>query len=160
MRGQIFSLFIVLLTSLANGSELPWITHYGRAVERTKTQAKPLLIIFEKSPSKEGTQRLSQTSSLKNQAGSSNLLNKFVLCRINATNRYGSRVATAFKIDHFPCTVIIDRAGRRIIFQQTGQFSPAEWTATLTHFSRSDGAPSILPNANSIPRRRGRFCPT
>ena len=160
MRGQIFSLFIVLLTTLANGSELPWMTHYGRAVERTKTQSKPLLIIFEKSPSKGGGPRPSQTASLTNQADSSDLLNKFVLCRIDATTRYGSRVATAFKIDHFPCTVIVDRVGRRIIFQKTGQFSTPEWTAILARFSKSDWASAILPNAHSIPRRRGRFCPT
>jgi hypothetical protein len=121
--------------------ENAWLDDYGVALEQTKKLGKPLLMVID-TPSNAAA-RMQQISyrtadGTSTESNSANLLKYYVLCRVDASTKYGQAVAEAFKTSTLPHTAIIDKRGKHILFRKAGQFGSAEWTSTLTSYWRGE----------------------
>jgi hypothetical protein len=106
-----------------------WLSDYGVALKRTKELGKPLLIVIDQPDS--AAARIEQVSHSR-ESEQANLLRHYVLCRVDASTRYGQAVAKAFGTGSLPYTAIIDKRAEHILFAKAGQFSSEEWSRTLT----------------------------
>ena len=109
-------------------ADLHWYQHYDKAKHAAQTAKRPLLVVIE-NPS-EIKQRLDEER-LPADTAQQGLLDKFHLCRVDATTDYGKRVAKAFGAQRFPFTAIIDKQSRLIVFRKAGQMTKQEWRNAL-----------------------------
>lgn len=135
---------LMLLAVLGTGqvaTDSAWLSDYGVALQRTKETGKPLLIVIDLPGN--AAARVEQISY---RAGSTDdLLKYYVLCRVDASSKYGQAVAQAFQTSTLPHTAIIDKRGERILYAKNGQFSGEEWTTTLTTYWRGERLVSYQP---------------
>jgi hypothetical protein len=148
-------------TSAANNA---WLSDYGVALQRTKETGKPLLIVIDLpgnsaarieqirySPGDSGDKAADKKAADKKAAdeatdsASADLLKYYVVCRIDASSKYGQAVAQAFETTTLPYTAIIDKRAERILFSKAGQFTANEWTTTLTSYWRGERLVSYRP---------------
>ena len=125
--------FTTALTTLALVASAPhaphWESDYGKALEQTRADEQPLLIVLDK-PAAEKEQ-LDPALLGEEQAG---LLGAYDLCRVDVTTEYGQKVAKAFGAKQFPYVAIIDKQGKVIIHSQTGEVTAAAWKSTLAKY--------------------------
>lgn len=134
MNCLLMTLAMVASTPIPAAREVLWIDNYGAALEATRELQKPLLIVIDDSAQSNGqSQHVEATQEQKN-AG---LLENYVLCHVDVTTDYGKRVADVFKVEQYPFTAIIDRTGKKIIYQKTGQLDDSDWVAALDAHKRS-----------------------
>ena len=130
-KGLAFLLLLVTSTSL-QANESSWLTNYGDAMKLARTTARPLLLVIHRDD------RLPASSdrSSPGQAAqpSQDLLNAYVLCKIDANSGYGKRVAEAFRVTEFPHSVIIDKTTKKILVSKPGQATDETWKVTLTKY--------------------------
>lgn len=112
-----------------------WHSDYGTALAAAKEQHKPLLVVLEKSDDEPS--RIHQVG-LARQTEREQLLQKYVLCRLDVRSEHGEKMATAFKALRVPHTVVIDKTGRWQIFKKTGRLSDDEWAVTLAKHQRGE----------------------
>jgi len=131
---RIFFLALALswtsLGHLAGAFGGEWLDDYGKALQQTKQSGKPLLIVIDR-PAKSAVQSVAAKPDHRDE-----LLNVYVLCRIDASTKYGQAVAESFKAQSYPYAAIIDRTGGYIIFSKSGAMGETEWTNTLTQYQK------------------------
>ena len=114
-----------------------WESDYGRALAKTRSAQKPLLIILDNP--RDAEHRIEPVRLLKEQSAdthSAALLEPYELCHVDASTEYGRRVAQVFKAQTLPYMAIIDKTGRKIIYRDSGRITEGEWqTALTTHAS-------------------------
>ena len=108
-----------------------WTSDYGAALEATRRSSRPLVVVLE-NPADPEQQVEPQLFSPAGFTGST--LQRYHRCRIDVSTDYGQQVADAFRTTEFPSTVIIDPAGRRILYRQAGHLSERQWDAVLTRY--------------------------
>jgi hypothetical protein len=160
--------FAVLAVCLLAGSpESPqWEKSYGKALEATRDEKSPLLIVLDKPKSDDA--RLEPELLGQEDVGSdeTKLLRPYRLCHVDVTTKYGRRVARAFRAKRFPHVAIIDRTGSKVIFRKSGQIEPREWEQILDEHksgripakavSRTSYKPSESQSSNST----RPYCPS
>ena len=112
-------------------NHVDWMQDYGAALELARSSQRPLLIIFERDSSpgrqiEQVTYTPDRTQSL--------LLTNYTTCRIDVGTEHGMQVAQAFKISHFPYTVITDKRVAKIILRRHGNFTANEWISMLVDY--------------------------
>lgn len=134
--------FLANLTLLAaTASANDWMSDYGAALKAAKAEGKPLVVVIE-NPSDRAVRF--EEASLTAEQPSSQLLARYILCRVDASTAYGQAVAKAFRATSLPLTSIIDKTAAVQIFVQQGPLSAAQWRAALaTHQSGAKPEPVI-----------------
>ena len=132
MKTGLASLLLLAISTGVQAAELNWLTNYSDALKLARTQARPLLLVI----SQEDLLPASGDEVISDQAAqpSHDLLDAYVLCRIDASSGYGKRVAEAYRVTEFPHSVIIDKTTTRILYSKAGQATDDAWKATLTKY--------------------------
>ena len=136
---------------VTGAGENGWSDDYGAALKQAKQLGKPLLIVIE-GPD-DSVARLEQIS-LRDDRGQTALLKHYVLCRIDATTKYGKAVAKSFRATQLPHTAVIDKTVSTILYTKRGQFTSQEWKTTLTKYRHG------VRVVHSRTRRQPVYCPT
>ena len=108
-----------------------WNQSYSECLSAAKQQRRPLIVLLEDPKRTE----LRGDSLFTNNW---NLLDKFELCRVDATSSYGKKIAELYGASTLPYTVITDSECREIRFRGAGKFSNQSWRETLTRNLPSD----------------------
>lgn len=107
-----------------------WQADYGKALEATRHDDHPLLVVIDDSKNEQSKIDAKLLSEHKQ------LLQKYQLCRVDVSTEYGKRVAERFGATKFPHTTIIDKTGKVVLFKKRGQIAEQEWKSVLeTHKS-------------------------
>jgi len=132
MRNGLAFLAVVFAASSLSAGESAWMENYEQSLKFASGVSRPLLVVFDRS----GTQLHPVSFVHDNEVESSKmeLLEKYVVCRIDVDTEYGDRIAGAFEVSEFPHALIIDSKDKRILHQKKGKLSDREWTTMLTKF--------------------------
>ena len=124
-------LMIAGVTGNGSGKEanLEWATHYGKAKQSAQQVQRPLLIVLE-DPAEPKAKF--DDGKLASKAGQKELLENFMLVRVDVSTPYGKKVKKAFRADKLPYTAITDKSAQFITFRGAGEMKPSEWTAALS----------------------------
>ncbi len=132
---------LLVLTTLALSSAaaapkaVEWQSDYGKALEATRADDRPLLVVLDVP----GDEKKSvETDQVKPDGEQADLLAKYQLCRIDASTEYGKRVAEVFKANKFPFTAIIDKTGSVVLTKKQGQLTDDEWNQTLKNYKSGE----------------------
>jgi hypothetical protein len=147
-----FAVALLAASFAATSETTNWQTDYGKALEATRSDQRPLLVVLDV-PS--NPQASLDGELLAEDGQQAELLASYELCHVDVSTEYGKRVAEAFKATQFPHTSIIDRTGSVVIFKKPGAIAPAEWTATLTKYQTGD-----KPATQTAYYRGGSIMPT
>ena len=125
---------LALGAAAADSQPVEWRDNYGEALEATRTSAaKPLLVVLDE-PQAEATRVQPALLEGKVDAKEAKLLKHYNLVHIDASTKYGRKVAGAFRAKRFPHVSIIDKSGKVVIFKKSGKISSTEWNDALeTH---------------------------
>ena len=105
----------------ADPQPVEWQANYGDALEATRTsEEKPLLVVLDE-PQAEETRVQPALLEGKADAKEVKLLKHYRLVHIDASTKYGRKVAGAFRAKRFPHMAIIDKSGKVVIVQEVGQ---------------------------------------
>lgn len=118
-------------TLAATPGKVQWQADYGKALEATKSDQRPLLVVLDV-PSNPQTSVDAPLLSTDGEQG--DLLAKYELCHVDASTEYGKKVAEAFHATKFPHTAIIDKTGKTMIYQKPGKIAADQWTTTLASY--------------------------
>jgi hypothetical protein len=123
----------VLSVGLLAGSPEPpqWEESYGKALEATRDEKSPLLVVLDKPNSDEARLEPELLGKEDVRRDDIKLLRPYQLCHVDVTTKYGRRVARAFRAKRFPHVAIIDKTGSRVIFRKSGKIQPKEWERIL-----------------------------
>jgi len=163
---------ILAVGFLTAKSESPqWNSDYGRALEATRVEEKPLLVVLDKPAEKDA--RLDPALLTEGESGEQQeLLSPYELCHVDVSTKYGKSVAKAFRAKVFPHTAIIDRTGSVILFSKTGKMKPDQWENTLlsyrkgtrngrlTHVAYKKSDDSLEFETPSEARQGKSYCPS
>lgn len=122
---------MLALGAAAEPQPVQWQDNYGAALEATRTNVeKPLLVVLDE-PQAEATRVQPALLEGKVDAKEAKLLKHYSLVHIDASTKYGRKVAGAFRAKRFPHVAIIDKSGKVVIFKKSGKLSSTEWTSAL-----------------------------
>jgi len=122
---------IAATTLAATPAKVKWQADYGKALEATRSDQRPLLVVLDV-PS--NPQASVDAPLLSTEGEQGELLAKYELCHVDASTEYGQKVAQAFQVTRFPHTAIIDKTGKSLIFQKPGKIAADQWKATLASY--------------------------
>ena len=115
----------------ADPQPVQWQADYGDALQATRTsEEKPLLVVLDE-PQAEETRVQPALLEGKADAKEVKLLQHYRLVHIDASTKYGQKVAGAFRAKRFPHMAIIDKSGKVVLFKKSGKISTTEWTSAL-----------------------------
>ncbi|TWT38119.1 hypothetical protein KOR34_30870 [Posidoniimonas corsicana] len=103
-----------------------WESDYGKALEQVRSDDRPLLVVLDK-PGEEVDAKLLSAKDDKT-------LQKYDLCRIDASTEYGKKVAAAFNAKTFPHVAFVDKTGEVVLHTHKGKISKDAWNASLTKY--------------------------
>lgn len=132
---------MLAVSVLASSPEpVQWQGDYGDALEATRADdAQPLLVVLDEPQAAETRIEPALLGEDGTKAVDAKLLKRFRLVHIDASTKYGKKVAGVFKARRFPHVAIIDKSGKVVIFKKSGKISATEWTSALE--SHQDGEP-------------------
>ena len=127
---------VVAISSLAASSvsgttDLEWQSDYAKALEATRHNDRPLLVVLDVPGD---PQEALETKQLDTKGEQSALLGAYQLCHVDVSTEYGKKVADAFRAKQFPFTAIIDKTGSVVLVKKAGQISSDEWEETLATY--------------------------
>jgi len=109
-----------------------WQSDYGDALAETRAQEnQPLLVVLDEPQVKDSTLQPALLGEGDSKVVDRKLLKHYRLCHIDASTKYGQKVAGVFKAKRFPHVAIIDKSGKVVLFKKSGQFTTTEWTSAL-----------------------------
>jgi hypothetical protein len=131
---SVFFATAILAIGLLPGSQEPlqWETSYGKALEATRSDVRPLLVVIDKPAAADARVAPELLSPGQYAATQLELLRSYELCHVDATTDYGQKVAEAFGAKAFPFVAVIDKSGSVIINSKSGKIASDEWTRLLT----------------------------
>ncbi len=140
----------LLLVSQSTASAREWDSDYGRARAHAQSIHKPLLVILDKPG--DARHRIEPVRLVKEQptSESADLLDAYELCHVDISTEYGQKVAQAFKAEEMPYMAILDKTGRKIVYQHAGPLTGAEWQTALAAHQRGE-LPQASPAAHVVP---------
>lgn len=121
---------IGVLASTPESAE--WKADYGDALAETRAgDNQPLLVVLDEPQAKETSIEPALAGEGDSKVVDRKLLKHYRLCRIDASTKYGQKVAGVFKAKRFPHVTIIDKSGKVVLFKKTGNISTTELTTAL-----------------------------
>jgi hypothetical protein len=108
-----------------------WKASYGKALEATRENDQPLLVVLDKPDSASARVEPALLSEGEVSGKPVELLKSYELCHVDVTTDYGQKVAKAFHVSTFPHVAIIDKTGSVIIYRKSGSIGAAEWQEIL-----------------------------
>lgn len=139
------TLAIGLLTSTPQPPQ--WQSDYGDALEATRAGNLPLLVVIDKPEEKDAriSPELLSEGSIEGQEFA--LLQKYELCHVDASTKYGRAVAKAFRTEKFPYMAIIDKTGSVILYSKSGKIDSSEFDRALAiHKSGERASARVVSN--------------
>jgi hypothetical protein len=123
---------LAVMSVTASPQPIHWESDYGKALEATRADNQPLLVVLDKPRAKRA--RLDPALLCEGSAASkeNQELRAYRLCHVDVKTKYGQKVAEAFHANAFPFTAIIDRTGSVIIFSKVGKISASQWEDMLS----------------------------
>jgi hypothetical protein len=141
---SVFFASAVVALGLLTGSVQPpeWEASYGKALEATRSEARPLLVVIDKpggAESRVAPELLAPSESSKE----TELLKSYELCHVDASTEYGQKVAEAFKAKVFPYVAVIDKTGSVILYSKAGKTGSDEWSRMLATHKSGDRSTAV-----------------
>lgn len=126
--------FFAILTATigvtaAQPTEQQWESDYRAALKQTRSDDRPLLIVIDQP----ATQEQSLSSDVLNN-GAEGALADYDLCHVDASTKYGKKVADAFNADSYPYIAFVDKSGSVILHSETGQVTGETWTSLVMKY--------------------------
>jgi hypothetical protein len=121
---------VVASAASKDAPAITWKADYGKALEETREESRPLLIVLDNPADK----AQSLDARLLKQDAEGLSFDSYELCRIDVSTEYGKRVADVFHATEFPHTAIIDRTGSMILRRVEGNVSTKQWKETLARY--------------------------
>jgi len=142
---HVFFATAVLAIGLLPGSQEPlqWETSYGKALEATRSDARPLLVVIDKPAASDARVAPELLSPGQDAAKQLELLRSYELCHVDVTTEYGQKVADAFGAKSFPFVAVIDKSGSVIIGSKAGKIASEEWNQMLTAHKSGDRSTAV-----------------
>ena len=151
----------------AEGPRTPdWLSDYGAACRKGKSEKKPLAVFLGKGES--GWNQLSSDGTLGAEARRL-LQAAYVPVYFDLEKDDGGRLVSAFGVQGSPALVLSDRSGDRIALRYTGTLEPAVLQRCLVRYAdpnrvawttdtdpAAESAPESYPAAVEAARRAGR----
>jgi len=145
----------VLTGSAASGQHVA--TDYGEALRTARSVGRPLLVVLDSAQQHE--ERIALPGARSADAPAADGLENYVLCHVDATTRYGQRVAKAFRATELPYAAIIDKTGSVILFRRAGHMRRGEWIGALRrHRDGERHPPELLQGSWSGHASAGDVC--
>jgi hypothetical protein len=140
---SVFFTSAVMVLGLLTGNVQPpeWESSYGKALESTKSEARPLLVVLDK-PASADARFAPEMLTPSADAKQLELLQSYELCHVDVTTEYGQKVAEAFKAKAFPYVAVIDKTGSVILYQKAGQAGSDEWSRVLAAYKSGERSTS------------------
>ena len=159
---------IVFSAVAATPSQSQWQADYGKALAATRNDDRPLLIVLDVPADKELAVK---TERLKAEGEQGKLLNAYQLCHVDASTKYGKKVAEVFKAEKFPFAAVIDKTGSVVLTKKTGQLSDKEWETVLETYKAGERSLATLhttayrggmfdTNGSSVSVSDPSYCPS
>jgi hypothetical protein len=139
---------LLLLAAAPQGG---WSQDYGACLKRAAAEKRPLLVVLERPAA------AVRPAAVKRNAEDSATLENYVLCRVDATTKYGQELAQKFDASELPFTAIIDRNGERQIYRHAGQLSDSDWRTTLATYRQ--GTAPVRPASTLTKLRFESYSP-
>lgn len=115
-----------------------WEASYGKALEASRADKSPLLVVLDNPSSEEARIEPALLDGTTPDGKQTELLRPYQLCHVDVSTAYGQKVAKAFQAKSFPHVVIIDKKGSSVIFRKTGKLDAAQWEQALTQHRNGD----------------------
>lgn len=128
---------ITVASSFAAVGDSQWQNDYGKALEATRSDQRPLLVVLD-IPSDPKSSLAANLLDAQGNAAKS--LEPYRVCHVDASTEYGRKVAEAFHATTFPHTAIIDKTGAVVIYKKPGQIADGEWQEMLVKYQSGDRA--------------------
>ena len=140
---MISSLMMVLVatgsiaaSSFSSGSSATeWQSDYSKALEATRKDDRPLLVVLDVPGDPE---EALESEQLDTKGDQGELLCSYRLCHVDVSTKYGKKVADAFRAKEFPFTAIIDKTGSVVLAKKKGQITDDEWEETLAKYQEGE----------------------
>lgn len=145
MISYLATAMLAVMSAAAPPQPVHWESDYGKALEATRADDLPLLVVLDKPQVDDARLDPALLSDGSAASKENQPLQSYQLCHVDVTTEYGQKVADAFHAQAFPYTAIIDKTGKVIIFSNTGKVSDSQWTSILD--SHKDG---ICPGSTAI----------
>jgi uncharacterized protein (DUF1778 family) len=126
---------IAISTVGVSTDAVEWQSDYGKALEASRADARPLLIVLD-NPS--DPQAAVEENQLAAEGEQQELLGAYECCHVDVTSEYGKKVADAFKAHEFPFAAIIDKTGSVVLHKTAGKMSDETWQKTLATYKAGE----------------------
>jgi hypothetical protein len=128
---ELVTLAVLALASAGvSADSVEWQSDYGKALEASRSEARPLLIVLDKDSA--------EPDQLAAEGDQEELLGAYECCHVDVSTAYGKKVASAFKAKEFPFAAIIDKTGSVVLTKKTGEVTDEEWQSTLTTYKSGE----------------------
>jgi hypothetical protein len=135
---------VMAVATLTATAESPqWESSYGKALEATRTDNQPLLVVLDKPQAVDARVAPELLSPAATEGREAELLRPYRLCHVDVTTEYGQRVADAFKAKTFPYVAVIDKTGSVILYSKEGKVATDEWSRVLTAFRSGERSTAV-----------------
>jgi len=128
MSALVASFLVAIGGMSATNEALQWNPDYGAALQATRVNHRPLLVLIDKpaDPQKGSTEVVLQPDDAVGD-----LLAAYTLCYIDANSQYGQSVADVFRARQYPFAAVIDSDGRKVLDKWTGTRTATQWIERL-----------------------------
>lgn len=156
----------------AKAEPLQWESSYGKALEATRADDQPLLVVLDKPQAADARIAPELLSQGATDGKEAELLRPYRLCHVDVTSEYGQRVAGAFKAKSFPYVAVIDKTGSVILFSNAGKLKAEAWgqvlgafktgerSTAVTHVSYKPDGTMMFRNPSQMYTIGGSYCPS
>lgn len=142
---------LAVMSAAAPQQPIHWQADYGKALEATRADDLPLLVVLDK-PATEADRIDPALLGEGATASDHQNLSAYQLCHVDVTTDYGQKVADAFHAKDFPYLAIIDKTGSVIIFSATGKIGADKWGEVLsTHQDGNRPSPGAITHVSYKP---------
>ena len=145
---------MLLSAVAANTDSMQWEADYGKALAATRSDDRPLLVVLDVPA---GPNTAAKTEQLDTQGEQSKLLGSYQLCHIDASTKYGQKVAEVFKAEKFPFAAVIDKTGSVVLTKQTGPLSDQQWQNMLTTYQSGERSTATSHTTSHTTAYRGEI---
>ncbi|MCO6043902.1 hypothetical protein NG895_08275 [Aeoliella sp. ICT_H6.2] len=123
-----FTIFTAIIgLSAVNASAAQWQSDYATALKQTRSDDRPMLMVIDQPGVAE---KSLDDEVISNDAKGA--LADYDLCRVDASTKYGAKVAEAFGAKAFPYVACIDKSGKVILDSASGEINTDKWTKMVT----------------------------
>ncbi|MCG8449051.1 MAG: hypothetical protein MI725_05665 [Pirellulales bacterium] len=134
-----------------NANQAQWQTDYGKALAATRQDDRPLLVVLDVPADSKSAVKNEQLDT-KGEQGK--LLRSYQLCHVDASTKYGKKVAEVFKAEKLPFAAVIDKTGSVVLCKKNGQLSDEQWKNVLTTYRKGE---SVAATQHTAAYRGGMF---